>query len=354
MRPIHFIVPGPLDQLTGGYLFDRHLIAGLRAEGRAVMVHELPGQFPVPDIVAEDAAAALLARLSPEAAIVVDGLALLAFAEHMTPAMAAERRLIAFVHHPLALETGLASGLRERIAMAEARMMSRSRGVLCPSGDTAWAVAEYGVPNERIAVTPPGTFKPATPAPRRGGTPDRPLQLLSVGAVTPRKGHLLLIEALAELADRPWRLLCVGSLTRDPDCALALDAAIERHRLRERVLLAGEWPPERLGVAYADADVFVLASYHEGYGMAFAEALAHGLPVVGTTGGAIPETVPAEASLLVPPGDRAALTSALRMLLDGSALRQRLAEGAAAAGKALPDWTAAVRQWAAALDRLAA
>ena len=130
--------------------------------------------------------------------------------------------------------------------------------------------------------------------------------------------------------------------------------AIAAHGLGERVELVGEWPPSRLSVAYGEADAFVLASYHEGYGMAFAEALAHGLPVVGTTAGAIPETVPATASLLVPPGDGDALTAALRLLLDNAALRLRLAAGAAAAGEALPDWPAATRHWMAAFDRLVA
>jgi glycosyltransferase involved in cell wall biosynthesis len=118
--------------------------------------------------------------------------------------------------------------------------------------------------------------------------------------------------------------------------------------------LAGEWPPEGLSVAYAEADVFVLPSYHEGYGMAFAEALAWGLPVVGTAAGAIPEVVPASAGLLVPPGDVRALAEALGRILDEPGLRESLARGAAAAGAALPDWGTAVQRWAAAADRLVA
>ena len=123
--------------------------------------------------------------------------------------------------------------------------------------------------------------------------------------------------------------------------------------LQQRVTLAGEWPPERIAGAYAEADLFVLASYHEGYGMALAEALAHGLPIVATTAGAIPETVPADAALLVPPGDRDQLTRALAQLLDNPALRARLAAGAAAAGATLPDWPSATQRWLAALERLA-
>src|SRR5262249_16826593 len=152
--------------------------------------------------------------------------------------------------------------------------------------------------------------------------PEGKLRLLAVATVTPRKGHLILIEALARLADLDWHLLCVGSLERDPATATAFRQAIARHHLADRVTLAGEWPPERLGAAYRQADCFVLPSFHEGYGMAFAEALAHGLPIVATTGGAISETVPASAGLLVPPGDSAALAAALRRLMSDGELRR--------------------------------
>ena len=346
-----FIVPGPLDQLTGGYLFDRHVVDGLRALGRTVRVHELPGHFPEPDATARDAAATVLAGLSNGDVAVIDGLALAAFADCLTPEGAGRHRLVGFVHHPLVLETGLPLEMREALALAEARLLPQLVGVLCPSHTTAWHMEEYGVARGRVQVTPPGTAKPTGPrAPRREGA----LRLLSVASICPRKGQLLLIEALAGLADRRWELTCIGSLTRDPDAALALEQAIARHGLGERVLLTGEWPPERLGAAYDEADVFVLPSYHEGYGMAFAEALAHGLPIVATTAGAIPETVPADAAMLVPPGDAESLARALAMVMDSAPLRLQLATGAARAGAALPDWPSAVRRWVEALDRLVA
>jgi glycosyltransferase involved in cell wall biosynthesis len=347
---IVFIVPGSLDQLTGGYLFDKRVIEGLRAAGRAVDVRELPGSFfPAPDAAALAAGNAVLGALSEQDLGVIDGLALPAFAQGLTADAAARRRLIGFIHHPLAREPGLAAAARDTIAGLEARLLTRLRGVLCPSAGTAWAVEEYGVPRDRIAIAPPGTDKPSRPPQRQphGG----PLRFLAVGTISRRKGHLLLIEALAEVADRPWELACIGSLTRDPATRAALQEAIARHGFKERVQLLGERPPEQLAEAYAAADAFVLPSYYEGYGMAFAEALAYGLPVVATS--AVAETVPAEASLLVPPGDVAALVSALRLVLDNAQLRGRLAAGAAKAGVALPDWAAAIGRWIEALDRLA-
>ena len=163
--------------------------------------------------------------------------------------------------------------------------------------------------------------------------------------MTPRKGHLLLIEALASLADLDWRLLCIGSLERDPPAADALRRAIALHGLGELVALAGEWPPGRLAEAYQAADCFVLPSFLEGYGMAFAEALAHGLPIVATRGGAIPDTVPETAGLLVPPGDAPPLPRRCGASAD-DALRRDLAAGAAREGALLPSWDAAIRAWA--------
>jgi glycosyltransferase involved in cell wall biosynthesis len=182
------------------------------------------------------------------------------------------------------------------------------------------------VPRAGIVVTPPGTAKPSR-LPRRRAARGA-LEFLCVASVTPRKGHLLLVEALAALVDRPWHCRCIGSTERAADYAAAVRYEIGRRGLKSRIALEGEWPPAHLPEAYATADAFVLPSYHEGYGMALAEALAWGLPAIATTAGAIPETVPASAGLLVPPGDAAALTAALARFLDEPALRARLAAGA--------------------------
>jgi len=346
-----FVVPGPLDQLTGGYLFDRHLVDGLRGAGRAVDVVELAGEFPAADAAARAAASAALAALPDGAVVVIDGLALLGFADGLERE-AKRLVIVAFVHHPLADETGLGETERRRVAALEARLLKLVRGVLCPSESTARLVAAYGVPRSRLAVTPPGTPRPKR-LPRRR-PPRARLELLCVASITPRKGHLLLVEALTSLVDRDWHCRLIGSLTRDAATSGTLRYEIGRRGLKGRFTLAGEWPPAKLTAAYAAADLFVLPSYHEGYGMALAEAPVHGVPVISTTAGAIPETVPASAGLLVPPGDAAALGAALARFLDEPKLRAELAAGARAAGARLPDWPRAVAGWAAALDRLLA
>jgi glycosyltransferase involved in cell wall biosynthesis len=338
-----FIVPGRLDQLTGGYLFDRHLVEGSRRRGRAVRVIELAANDPA-------AGAAALAALADGTPTVIDGLAL---ADHGPVAAehAARLRLVALVHHPLAQETGLSPATAARLARLEAAVLPRFRGILCPSPHTAAALANCGVAAARIAVVAPGTERPARPLRRRRG---RVRALLCVASVVPRKGHRVLVAALARLRDLDWRLVCIGSLKRDPATAHAVRRMILATGLGRRVTLAGEQPPHRVAQAYRTADAFVLPSFHEGYGMAYAEAMAHGLPVVATVAGAIPETVPGEAGLLVPPGDPAALARALRRLLAEPGLAVQLARGSRTARARLRDWRQATEHWNAAFDRLAA
>jgi glycosyltransferase involved in cell wall biosynthesis len=173
-----------------------------------------------------------------------------------------------------------------------------------------------------------------------------------VASLIPRKGHLVLLEALTELIELDWHLTCVGSMERDPACAQSIVAAINRLGLHGRVTLAGERAEADVAPFYARADVFALASYHEGYGMVLTEALAHGLPLVATSAGAIPDTVPADAGLLVPPGDPRALARALRQVMTEPELRARLQTGARAAQRRLPDWSDAARAFAAELASL--
>jgi glycosyltransferase involved in cell wall biosynthesis len=338
MTGLVFVVPGRLDQLTGGYLYDRHVIDGLRSRGRDVEIIEL----------GFEADGRTLASVADGTPTVVDALAFAGLEQAIADQ---ERRLklLALVHHPLAEETGLSRRDAERLAALEAALLPRFRGVLCPSRRTAAAVERYGVSPERIAVIPPGTAKPAAyrqQLRRPAGA------LLCVASLIPRKGHRVLVEALRRLHTLDWSLLCVGALDRDPPTTRTVRRMISAAGLNRRITLAGEWSPERMTHAYRAADIFVLPSFHEGYGMAYAEAMAHGLPIIATTAGAIPETVPRTAGLLVPPGNVAALARALRQVLVDRALAARLAAGSRIAGAHLRGWPCATEQWERAVDRL--
>ena len=191
------------------------------------------------------------------------------------------------------------------------------------------------------------------PAPLAQGSQDGVVRLLSVGAVVPRKGFDVLIAALATLGDLPWRLTIAGDRTRDRSAAAQLDADIARHALENRVAVLDAVSPQRLAALYAEADLFVLASYFEGYGMAYAEAVAHGLPVIGTNIGAIADTVPPDAGLLVDPGDIPAFAGAMRRVIEDAGLRRRLADAARTAAPQFPTWRQSAEVFAHALERLA-
>lgn len=340
-----FLVPGDLGTRTGGYAYDRRIIEGLRARQWQVDVRSLGEGYPAPDAAARALTREVIEALPDGALAVVDGLAFGAMPE-VAEHHARRIRWVALVHHPLSLETGLAPQRQRALFQSERRALASARGVIVTSASTARALAAFGVAAPRIAVAEPGT----DPAPLASGSGDEAPKLLCVATITPRKGHLLLVEALAGLQDRRWTLHCAGSLAMDPACAAELAQAIGRHGLGERIVLHGELDEAGLRALYLSADAFVLPSFHEGYGMALAEALAHGLPVISTRAGAIPDTVPADAGVLVPPGDGAALRLALQRVLDDAAWRAALAAGARAARQRLPTWADSAARFASALS----
>ena len=201
---------------------------------------------------------------------------------------------------------------------------------------------------EKITVAEPGTER----APRARGSAGEKC-LLAVGSLVPRKGYDLLVEALAPLAPLPWRCAIAGSPNRAPAFADGVRDAIERHGLEDRIVLTGECSDAELEEHYAGADIFVSASHYEGYGMVLTEALARGLPVITTTGGAAAQTVPDAAALKVLPGDAGALSDAIALLLLDEPLRNRLAAAAWAAADTLPRWEDAAAQVAQAIQALA-
>jgi glycosyltransferase involved in cell wall biosynthesis len=331
---VTFAVPGDLSTPTGGYAYDRRIIDELRASGWQVEVLNLGDGFPHSSAELRVTAWKRLAAQPMNQPLVIDGLAFGVLPEAASD-LRASHRLIALVHHPLALESGLTPDEANALRTSERRALASVRRVIATSAFTArLLMSDYGVPCDHLTVVRPGTDRTE---PARGST-DGVTSLLAVGAVVPRKGYDLLIAALAPLRDLPWRLTIVGDRTRDANTAARLARELERRALDARITFVNAVSPERLADYYAGADLFVLASRFEGYGMAFAEAIAHGLPVVGTNAGAIVETVPADVGILVPPDDVTALTEALRAVITDPAFRQRLAMSARAAALRLPTW----------------
>ena len=333
-----FAIPGDIESPTGGYAYDRHVLALLAGHDVHVSHLPLPGSFPHPTPGDLATTERILAGLPADTVILFDGLAFGALPAGVLRAI--HRPIVAIVHHPLSFEPGLTEGRRHALHVGERAALAFAKAVVVSSPTTrAVLSSEFGVPPERIAVAEPGTVR----APRARGSGGDPV-LLTVGAITPRKGYDVLVEALHRVADRPWRATIVGSRTRDPATAAALTARIASRDLAHRIALTGEIDDAKLATLYDNADLFVLSSLYEGYGMVLAEAMARGLPIVSTTGGAAAETVPDDAALKVPPGDAATLAAAIGRMLDDPDLRRRAADASWRAGQALPGWdkTAAV------------
>jgi glycosyltransferase involved in cell wall biosynthesis len=365
------VVPGSLDTETGGYVYDRRVLAELASLGWQVSVVSLDPSFPEPTGAALEAARRQLEAIAAGTSVVIDGLALAGLLP-LLPALVTRVRAAALIHHPLADETGLDAARAAALAAAEATALALMPRVIVTSRWTRRRLADYGIDPARVIVVEPGVdsdriapparragWAPAGQHAERGAAASRresgppgelpPTRLLSVATITERKGHAVLIDALAELEDLTWTLRCVGSLERDPACVSALRHRIDAFGLTDRVRLLGELPSAALCDEYAAADLFVLPSYLEGYGMSLSEAIASGLPVVSTTAGAIPDTVPADAARLVEPGDVAALSAALRSLMSERARLDELAMAARRAGAQTQSWTSSARRFAGAL-----
>jgi glycosyltransferase involved in cell wall biosynthesis len=348
-RSIVLVVPGPLDTRTGGYMYDKRVAEGLRACGWAVEVRELEGSFPHPAAASLTDAARVLSAIPDGGTVVIDGLALGA----MPIQLERERsrlRIIALVHMSIAADVYLDSEKAARLAASERRALACVSLSIVTGERTASTLVSYGVAPDRILLVEPGT----DPAPPARGSAAGPLQLLCVATLNCGKGHDVLFRALADVPQRNWRLTCAGSLQRHPETSERLRALLRTLQLQDRVSLAGELDDAALAECYHRADLFVLATRHETYGMAVAEALARGLPVISTSTGAIPQLVGDHAGLLVPPGDASALARAVSRVLGDDQLRARLASGARRAAERLPTWDTAVQKVSAALERVSA
>ncbi len=348
MTEVYFAIPGNIDQPTGGYGYDRRLIAELPSFGVDVKHVELPAGFPHPSQEECEAVAKGAAALPGDATLLIDGLAYGAFPKELAEGIA--QRIIALVHHPLAMEAGLTDDERQYFATTEQVALSLADHVIVTSATTRRTlINEFAVPDTSITVAEPGT----DPAQRATGT-GTPMQLLCVGTITPRKGYDILVEALEPLKDLDWRLTIAGPDDRDAETTTALRSQINALGLHDRITLSGVVVPATLDRFYESADIFVMPSLYEGYGMVLGEAMARGLSIICTTGGAAAETVPEGAAVKIAPGNVDDLTRALRNLLTDRKQRIRLADAAWEAGRKLPTWNETARRVAAVLMGLKA
>jgi glycosyltransferase involved in cell wall biosynthesis len=339
-RSVHVVVPEGIDdpaRPSGGNAYDRHVCRGLAAAGWAVHEHPIAGAWPRADAAGHAALTAAVGRIPDGAVVLLDGLIASAAPEALVP-QAGRLRQVVLVHMPLGHRPpDDADAVRAR----EREVLTAAAAVVTTSAWSRRRLGElYALPADRVHVAEPGVDAAGLAPGTAAGD-----ALLCVAAVTPDKGYDVLLDALATAADLPWRCACVGSLDRDPAFAAAVRRRARDGGLGDRVDFPGPRTGPDLDEAYAAADLLVLASHAETYGMVVTEALARGLPVVAAEVGGLSEALGhgengARPGLLVPPGDPAALGAALRAWLGDAELRGRLRRAARERRTSLREWAA--------------
>jgi len=344
MKALVYALSEDYAQATGGFVYNQRLVAELEGRGWRISRLVLPAGFPRPSDDARAKTAALLAALPVGTLLLTDQLCIDTVPE-IAAAAGRRLRLVTIVHHPLAAEGDGPRDEASALHQSEKAALRHAALVVATSHTTAQTLRDdYAVDPGRLVVAPPGSdAQPRSPGSGDGG----PVALLGVGAIVPRKGHDRLVAALAGVRDLDWRLTLAGDLDRAPEHVAQLHKTATEAGLASRIAWLGEVAAPELEQLWRTADVFVSASRHEGYGMAVAEAIARGLPVITTAAGAIAEWLPADVAELVASDDAAGFAAALRRVITYATHRTRLRSAATDFRHALPGWSAA----AAIVDR---
>ncbi len=340
MTTAHVVVPDGIDdpgRPSGGNGYDRHACRGLASLGWSVHEHAVPGSWPRSDPASLAALATVLAPIPDNAVVLLDGLVASAAPEVLVPE-ARRLRLVVLVHMPLGHRPAEAPA--ESIRMREHAILSAAAAVVTTSRWSRRRLLElYPLRPDAVHVAEPGVAA-AELAPGTEGAG----ALLCVAAVIPEKGHDVLLDALQTVSDLSWQCVCVGRVDRNPAFVETLRRRSLEAGLDDRVRFVGPRAGAELDRSYAGADLLVLASRAETYGMVITEALARGLPVVAAEVGGATEALGhggrgSRPGVLVPPEDPAALGAALQAWLGQAELRARLRQAARERRESLPRWS---------------
>lgn len=331
---ILFVIPGDINLPTGGYRYDREIINAWQNSGVDVTLININGNYPFPTNADKQTALNKIAELPKADIAVVDGLLGGASPEFMQ-ALSKVLPTVALIHHPLCLENGLDEETAKTLESSELAGLAFTSGIITTSPATTLTVSnlfEYN--KDKIHTVLPGVERGETSK----GSNNSTVNLLCVGSIIERKGHKDLLLALSELTKLDWHLDCIGSTDFDAALFVELKQILETKQLTNKVTFHGSVSEEAILNGYTKADVFVLPSLFEGYGMAYAEAIVRGLPVIGTTAGAIPDTVPKTCGILVEPSNIQSLRQALQKMIMDKELRNQYHEAAIKAELSFPTW----------------
>lgn len=352
-RSLTFAFPGDINTLTGGYLYDKRVMAELTNLGWQVDALSLDDRFPWVCDSTKERTARHLSQVDTNHYLVVDGLAL-GVLGHYAELIARNRPFTALVHHPLALESGLDRQTAKTWQQSEQAALAQASHIIVTSNLTRLTlIDQFAVAASKVTVIMPGVDIALRAAHGTTDVPTSPnkkaVELLSVGSLVPRKGFDVLVQSLAQIKQLDWHLSIIGDDQRAPDTASNIRDLIADCGLVGRIDLLGAQPNDVLNEHYQAADVFVLASRYEGYGMAYAEAMTWGLPVIGTQAGAARDTLAWPGAIAVAVDDQEALANALKRVVSEPALRHQMRLAALEHAKGLLTWEQVGEQFACAL-----
>lgn len=373
---IAFIIYGSVDQISGGYLYDREVVSALRKKNdhvTFVSLRQLPYVLSVlqwcsPRLIKLLRKGVWMREDNPADCVVIDELV------HPSIWFAATRtgsrgpRLVLLVHHLRSkerraqFETIVARAFEKTLINSADMIVVNSRTtartveqllrkpctvLICPPGrDTFLGCAQNGI--EKKKPPPVETERKKT-----GAGKNTPVELLAVGNLIRRKGYTLLIHALSRLCGLEWRLTIAGNDMADPKYTRTLKRNIRTLGMEENISITGIVSAERLAALYGSADIFVFPTQYEGYGISLAEAMSFGLPYVAMNSGAVVELTGfggapgreedrgiriTEGGFLTDPDDSAALSTSLKKLITDAGLREQLGAESLHLASSLSRW----------------
>lgn len=338
---ILFVIPGDINLPTGGYRYDKQITNLWKENDLEVELISIKGAYPFPEEKETKLALQSIDNLPDADIAVVDGLfggASPGFLKKLSKRMPT----VALIHHPLCLENGITPQQASTLEASEKAGLEHVSAVITPSPATTQTIGSlFEFPAEKTFTVVPGVERSELAI----GSSSETLNLLCVGSVIERKGYKTLIQALANLKSLDWHLDCIGSTDFDKDLFDRLILQIQQEGMSEQITFHGAVSEAKVHSAYKSADIFVLPSLFEGYGMVYAEAIIRGIPVIGTTAGAIPKTVPDTCGILVEPQNVDELTQALKLMISDRKLREYYRKGAIKAEADFPTWEASAQKF---------
>lgn len=316
---LHFLIPGDIDTLASCYIYDKRLIEGLKQRGHQVEVHRLNDDFPFPSDESIQHCSQTVKNIAKSETVIVDSLAL-----GVIPSILKELSLtnpvIGLIHLPLSADPNYSAYQRTLITSQEIEAFRLVKNFIVSSEFTRETLINFGIEEHKINLVIPGIDD----FPQKKNYPDQPTKLLSIANMCRSKDHSLLVRALTALKDKDWVLHCYGNLDWDRDYLADFQSLIRKNNLQKKILIHSTISGQELSDAYLDADLFVHPSDFEIYGMALVEALAHGLPVIASTGGGILKTIPPKMGQFFKPSDVYGLQSILEELFENPEIYKRL------------------------------